>query len=240
MPGKKPGPLRHSQGNGYIRGEDTRQRITTAAIEVFGEYGFDLATTRQIATRAGVNLPALQYYFENKEGLYHACAEYLSEEGRIFYQPLIMQVQDIHKIGREEECIELFCKLLEAILDRIFNNDNSANKRLFLARLQAGLEGPDSAYQILRERHGKELYDAALKLVVRITGRPESEELTHIRTFTLLTQSLMFHHLKKSIFESLQWDEINDPRLELLKKTAGMNCRILLKGWVAVHKNDRY
>ena len=68
---------RHAIEGGYARGEETRARIVTAALRMFGERGFDGASTRDIATSAGVNAPALQYYFDNKEGVYLACAEHI-------------------------------------------------------------------------------------------------------------------------------------------------------------------
>src|SRR5882724_12890789 len=68
---------RYAVEGGYARGEETRARIVTAALRMFGERGFEAASTRDIATSAGVNAPALQYYFDNKEGVYLACAEYI-------------------------------------------------------------------------------------------------------------------------------------------------------------------
>lgn len=62
---------------GYQRGEETRARIVEAAVEVFGERGYDRASTRDIATAAGVNAPAIQYYFDGKEGVYLECVEHL-------------------------------------------------------------------------------------------------------------------------------------------------------------------
>ena len=69
---------RRPAGGGYARGDETRRRIIDAAVEVFGERGFEAASTREIAARAGVNAPALQYYFENKEGVYRACVEFFA------------------------------------------------------------------------------------------------------------------------------------------------------------------
>ena len=57
---------RHAIDGGYQRGEETRARIVDAALALFGEYGFDGASTRDIAERAGVNAPAIGYYFDNK------------------------------------------------------------------------------------------------------------------------------------------------------------------------------
>lgn len=58
-----------------IRGrkpEDTRQAIIEAAIEVFGELGYNSATLATIARRAGVTAATLPYHFEDKRGLWDA------------------------------------------------------------------------------------------------------------------------------------------------------------------------
>src|SRR5262249_54776144 len=57
------------------KGEAARERILAVALEAFGRRGFRNATTREIAEAAGVNLPALKYYFGSKEDLYRACAK---------------------------------------------------------------------------------------------------------------------------------------------------------------------
>ena len=68
---------RRPDRGGYARGEETRARIIEAAVRVFGNEGYERASTRQIAAEAGVNPPALQYYFDSKEGLHRACAEFI-------------------------------------------------------------------------------------------------------------------------------------------------------------------
>jgi AcrR family transcriptional regulator len=47
-----------------------RERILAAALVAFSELGFEGASTREIARRAGVNLGLIQYYFETKERLW--------------------------------------------------------------------------------------------------------------------------------------------------------------------------
>ncbi len=46
-----------------------RERILDAADALFGELGFDAASTREIAERSGVNKALIHYHFENKDGL---------------------------------------------------------------------------------------------------------------------------------------------------------------------------
>jgi len=50
-------------------GSDTREAILTAAGELFAEVGFERATMREVATRAGVDPALIHHYFINKDGL---------------------------------------------------------------------------------------------------------------------------------------------------------------------------
>ena len=49
-----------------------RERILAAAIEIIERDGPTTATTRAIATAAGVNVAAINYYFHSKEALFDA------------------------------------------------------------------------------------------------------------------------------------------------------------------------
>src|SRR4051812_29488862 len=52
--------------------EATKQALLAAAVEVFAQRGFDGATTKEVATRAGVNEGLIQRYFGGKAGLLQA------------------------------------------------------------------------------------------------------------------------------------------------------------------------
>ena len=55
----------------------TRERIVAAAVDLFSERSFDGATTRDIATRAAVAQPLLNYHFHSKEALWQAAVDSL-------------------------------------------------------------------------------------------------------------------------------------------------------------------
>jgi TetR/AcrR family transcriptional regulator len=55
----------------------TRERILDAALDLFSELSFDGATTREIASRAGVTQPLLNYHFSSKDELWRAAVERL-------------------------------------------------------------------------------------------------------------------------------------------------------------------
>ena len=69
--------MRRKVETGYARGAETRDRILNVAIQLFGNYGFDSVTTREIAAQSDVPPASLRYYFVNKEGLYIACLEHV-------------------------------------------------------------------------------------------------------------------------------------------------------------------
>lgn len=50
----------------------TKARILAAAEAIFAARGFEGASTREIAARAGVNISSLHYHWESKETLYFA------------------------------------------------------------------------------------------------------------------------------------------------------------------------
>ena len=58
----------------------TRKRILAAALDLFSEISFDGATTREIAARAGVTQPLLNYHFSSKDELWRAAVDGLFAE----------------------------------------------------------------------------------------------------------------------------------------------------------------
>jgi len=58
------------------KSEGTKDRLIKAAGEVFAERGFRSATVREICSRAGTPLGAMNYHFRDKRGLYAAVLEH--------------------------------------------------------------------------------------------------------------------------------------------------------------------
>ena len=61
-------------------GDAARSRILVAALEVFSEAAFEGASTREIAERARVTQPLINYHFGTKEGLWEAAIGSLFDE----------------------------------------------------------------------------------------------------------------------------------------------------------------
>lgn len=82
--------------------EQTRAKILGAADALFGERGFDVTSTRDIADRAGVNRALLHYHFGTKDDLLDAVLEgYYAQLGEVLQaaltrrRGLAAQVEDL-------------------------------------------------------------------------------------------------------------------------------------------------
>jgi TetR/AcrR family transcriptional regulator len=67
------GPTRKQRSRGRPRSddaEDVREKLLTAARELFMRYGYRAVSSRQIGAAAGVNFAMIRYYFGGKPGLY--------------------------------------------------------------------------------------------------------------------------------------------------------------------------
>jgi len=223
--------LRRPPAGGYARGDETRERIIDAAVKLFGERGFSAASTRDIATAAGVNAPALQYYFENKEGLYQACAEFIASDLTAHFTPVMKQARAALKNDAGTDVlIEALLAIHAVMLDRVLVQSNASAQRLFLARELAG-EEPPVASKLLNQQVKQPFYKVATAMLSRITGVGANDPITRIRLLTLKGQMMPFYHPPGACLEVLGWKEIDAARGALIKVTVLEQMGVLLRAW---------
>lgn len=222
-------PRRPSAG-GYARGDETRQRIIDAAIELFGENGFDRASTRDIAAAAGVNAPALQYYFESKEGLYKACAEYITADLRARYTPVMKQISDALKNNADAHTlIDAYLHTQALTLDTVLVQTHLSKARL-VGREMAG-ESPNVASEMLQKKIKQPINKLMLSLLARIMHTQPGDAITRIRLLTLKGMVLAFYYPPGASLELLGWKEIDTAKNAMIKAAVQEQTRTLLLSW---------
>lgn len=225
-------PRRSTEG-GYARGEETRLRIIRSAIELFGEHGFVAASTRDIAAHAGVNAPALQYYFENKEGVYRACAEHLADEIWSKFEPVVRRsAATVESTDDVEKLIEAFLDLQCVMMDKAMEWPSAPALKLFFVREQGGQE-PQIATDTFQQRVRGPLNSVASKIVAKICGTAPTDPLTVMRLISLNGQFVLFHMAPRSVLALFGWTTIDAEKLEFVKQTICSNTRALLRSWAA-------
>src|SRR6201996_7608900 len=160
-------PRRRPKQGGYARGDETRAQIIETALRVFGERGFDQASTRDIAAKAGVTPPALQYYFDSKEGLHRACAQYIIDGALPNLTAAIERARVAADAGDKAAALEALENLLDALTDSL-SEPRSENWSRFIMRGKHDGAGP--GVEVIREQLSIPTVDAVAGLLGTITG----------------------------------------------------------------------
>jgi len=163
----RPKPARRPARRPQQRSLDTRERLVDAALQEFAIHGFDGATTREIARRAGVALAALPYHFTTKEALWRAAAD------RIF--ALLSETFRARFSGLDG--VDLTTRL--RLILRDFVRFAAAHPELHRFMSQEGMrKSPRLAWLV--ETHVRPMYDAVRAMIeaaqregMAPIGRPE-------------------------------------------------------------------
>jgi TetR/AcrR family transcriptional regulator, regulator of cefoperazone and chloramphenicol sensitivity len=216
---------RHPEDGGYARGEETRARIVTTALRVFGEEGFNKASTRQIAADAGVNPPALQYYFGSKEGLHRACAQFIIDRVMVIVAPALGAAREIKRQAPREHAIESLCALLDAMADALVAAGSESWSR-FITRGKADGAGP--AMGMLRQNVGMPIMLTVAQLIAVLTDGDPNDELIRVKAAAILGQISTFLTNRESTLEALNWTEFDAQRLQTIKSVVREHTRAIL------------
>jgi TetR/AcrR family transcriptional regulator, regulator of cefoperazone and chloramphenicol sensitivity len=230
---------RHSVTGGYTRGEETRVRIIAAAIRLFGDKGYEGASTRDIAAAAGVNAPALQYYFDNKEGVFRACIEFIADRAWDDLSEGVIEAERLIAEGADDEAlIEAYCDIQTRAAEFKFKAADQDDWRQFMARQQAGLDSGIGFEAVLR-RISVRTFAVAAAIIGRLTGRSADNEEVRIRAIALSGQFQVFHVCRRMALALLDWDEIDMERQALIKEVVRDHTRALLRVFTAEKRLHR-
>lgn len=201
---------------GNQRGEDTRQRILETALALFGAEGFDGASTRELAERAGVNLPAIQYYFGSKEGLYRAVVAHIAGQTESRLAPLASRISA--ELGAaqpaRQEVLRLLCELLDLIVAMMLDDmpPDRQNRRRFFARMEFE---PMATADVLHDCMITHILRPCAALVGRLVDRPADDEHVLMRTIALLGQAKGFNSCGAE--RMLGWDTLGESRVRAVQ-----------------------
>jgi len=165
------------------RDDDKRERILAAALEAFSAQGFDGATTREIATRAGVNLGLIQYYFEGKENLWRAAVERAFEQIRESLAPVLSDPSLTDEDARTRSVIRAWVRFV-------------ATRPEFVHLMHDEGRRDSPRMRWLVDNHVRPLYDGICGMLTHAQeqGRlPADIDVVHFHYIVVGATSLIFH-----------------------------------------------
>jgi len=228
--------LRHQPNRSYARGEAARQRLIGAALELFGRHGFDGASTRDIAAAAGLNAPSLQYYFDNKRGLYAACAQLVASQfWTTMRQAVLAAERGLAERASDETLVEAFCAMWSAFGDFL----SVADEGLFLlvARDQLGRE-PSAVFDG-GDRRVRRLTRAAAGIIGRLQRLPSRRSECVLRAASLSGSLWVFHFLRRGVLRGLRRREFGTVQLAAIRRISGEQTRACLHAMIAQRSRRR-
>lgn len=200
-------------------------RLLEAGVDVFGKHGFDAATTRMIAKKAGVNIAAIPYYFNGKEGLYHAVVAYIAGKLESQVESTLFEIEKRVAEGNlnSKEALALLEKLLEKMINFMVGSPEAPRFARIVLREQLY---PSSAYGIIFNSIMAPMINAVAKMVSTATGAPPSR-VESLRALTLIGQVIVFRVARETVVRSLglegySSDETAEIRRVILEQTRGV------------------
>ena len=138
--------------------DPTRERILAAAVDLFSERSFEGATTREIAARAGVTQPLLNYHFRSKDELWRAAVDELFES--------LAEVLAARQDGlRGVDDLTVMRLLVREFI--FFSAEHPQVHRIITQECKT--DGPRMDWLV--ERHIRPLYEATTERLARLVER---------------------------------------------------------------------
>jgi TetR/AcrR family transcriptional regulator len=207
---RKPAPGRGRRSRQHAA--KTRERVENAALQAFAESGFEAASTREIAARAGVSQQLITYHFKSKLALWKAVAN------RIFAQLRDALTARLHGLEGVEEATRARLLLREYIR---FSADHPEVARFMMH--EGARRGPRLAWLV--ERHLRPLFEAAQRLIAEAQARglaPAGDPI-HI-AYLLVGATMLFS--QSAEFELLAGRDARSP--EVVEAHVELVLRLLL------------
>lgn len=201
---------------GGDRGEETRQRLLEAAIDVFGRRGYEGASTRALAGAAGANLAAIPYHFGSKEGLYLAAAAHIAEQigGRMGPVAERIAAELTGGAGDRALCLHLLHDFLDRFAELVLLEAEAGRWARFIMREQMD---PTRAFEILYGSIMKRVLGLVGELIGRLTGAPADSEATRLEALVLIGQILVFRTARAAVLRQMDWSVVGPRELAAIQ-----------------------
>lgn len=199
-----------------------------AAIELFAASGFEGASTRTIAERAGVNLPAIQYYFGSKEGLYRAVIEQFSLQMQAGVSPIAERVRDELASGQpsRQRLVDLLCDLIGIVIALILDDSvpNRESRQKFFARMEVE---PNAAVIALQDDMIRHVCSPLCAIIGRLIDLPPDDEQVRLHSMTIIGQAKIF--CGWGVSRVLHWDTIDEARIRAAQQVVQQHVRAMFR-----------
>ncbi len=212
------------------RGDQTREALVDAALEIFGRDGFRAASTRSIADAASVNQALIGYHFGGKPGLYVAVFDRIVRRVEQYFGAVALAIeQQIDAMAsdplRAERCLGLVHQLTDAFVGTFAAPESAAWARLILREQQDPSEAFDRLYAGVMLR----LLALLGRLIALVRGTDPQSAETRLLCQTIIGQALVFRSARATVLRHLEWNQIGAAEIVTIQAVIRRNVTAMLQ-----------
>jgi TetR/AcrR family transcriptional regulator, regulator of cefoperazone and chloramphenicol sensitivity len=214
------------------RGDQTRESLIDAAVEVFGRDGFRAASTRSIADLAGVNQALIGYHFGGKPGLYLAVFDRITRRVGQYLGPVAQTIEqqfaEIVASGDRQaaKCVGFIHLLTDALVATFAAPESSAWARLILREQQ----NPSEAFDRLYGGMIGGMLSLISRLIAQARATDPNDVETRVMTQTVIGQALVFRSARATVLKQLDWQDIGAAEIMTIQSVIRRNVTAMLMG----------
>ncbi len=196
--------------------QSASERMIEAAGRLFAEKPFDAVSTREIATAAGVNLSAISYHFENKEGLYRAVFKKIIQDLKPSRVGLAVLLENQLTAARDDR--KAYADFIAIFVSRVVDSAFSPSTRWKMRLLKRETEMPTECFQILMEGHVDVIHDLLGILIAKISGDSPTSEKIKLEANAILSLCLRYALNEELVKARMGWPSVGPPEIQKIKK----------------------
>jgi AcrR family transcriptional regulator len=181
----------------YENPDATRARLIDAAGQVFAEHGFQAATIRDICTRAGANVAAVNYHFRDKAGLYLAVLRHSMSGGSGQPEP--------RDAALSAATPEAALRLMVSAMLRRMHNPNTGRACHLRIMVHEMAQPTEALPRVVEEIIGPN-YAALRQILSRLLGKPPDDDMTRLCAHSIIGQVVHYAHAGPVI--NLLWPDL--------------------------------
>ncbi len=203
----------------------TDSRLLDVAIDHFGRYGLEGASTRAIAHDAATPMSSITYHFGGKAGLYLAAADHIAASIRHHVGPAMAHAAALcGEGGSPAQARAAIHAILDGMIQVMLTQETEAMAR-FIVREQAD---PTPAFDRIYDGVMRGTLDRLGALVEQLgEGRIDRAE-SRLRAITLVGQVLVFRVARATVMAGMGWTRIGPDETRAIARTIAAQCDAIL------------
>lgn len=210
----------------FVRTNDGAKMVSTTlldtAIDQFGRYGFDGASTREIARASGTAMSSITYHFGGKQGLYLAAAEHIAASIRTLQGESAARAI---AAGRESPhaATEALAELLDGLAQMMLRPETEAWSRFIIREQQF----PTEAFDLLFARAMQPILTAFVELIGGARVDLPRREVVAMAVL-LFGQAMVLRAGRAAVCRAFGVDQLDEATADLLRARLRANTLCIL------------